>query len=57
MIFEDLIVEQYSTLMIEVTKIKWTSFSSNKFKMIVRSGLSPLESGLGPMCATTVDEI
>jgi len=34
MIYEDLIVEHNSTLMVVVvTNLKWTSFSSNDFKM------------------------
>ena len=34
MIFEDLVVEHYSTLVIVVTSIKWTSFSSHWYTTI-----------------------
>jgi hypothetical protein len=34
MIYEDLIVEHYSTLMIVITNIKWTSLSSNEFTIL-----------------------
>jgi len=37
MIYEDLIVEHNSTLLVEVvTNLKWTSFSSNEFTMILQ---------------------
>ena len=41
MIYEDLIVEHNSTLMVVVvTNLKWTSFSSNEFTMILVRSLN-----------------